>query len=34
LLAMRRQPEQPEQFRHIGRDIIFLVQQMDDLVFH
>ena len=34
LLAMRRQPEQPEQFRHIGRDIIFLVQQTDDLVFH
>ena len=34
LLAMRRQPEPPEQFRHVQRDVIFLAQQTDDLFFH
>ena len=34
LLTVGRQPKQPEQLRHIGRDVIFLVQQTDDLVFH
>ena len=34
LLTMGRQPKQPEQFRDIGRDVIFLAQQTDDLVFH
>ena len=28
LLAVGRQPEQPEQFRHIRRDVIFLPQQI------
>ena len=34
LLAIGRQPKQPEQLRHIGRDVIFLAQQTNDLVFH
>ena len=34
LLAVRRQVKQPEQFRHIGRNIISLSKQPDDLVFH
>jgi len=34
LLEVRRQMEQPQQFRHVRRDVIFLRQQPDDLIFH
>ena len=34
LLVRRRQAKQPEQFRHIRRNIIFLLQPPDDLLSH
>ena len=34
LLPIGCQAQMPEQFRHIRRQVIFALQQMDDLVFH
>ena len=34
LLAVRREAQQAQQFRHVRGDVVFLREQADDLVFH